>query len=206
MYIRIHPQNPEERKVKQICDTLQNDGVVIYPTDTMYGIGCSILSPKAIQRLYKIKGLNEKTANFSFICKDISDLSLYAKSIDTALFRILKKVLPGPYTFIFEATKEVPKLLKTKKNKVGLRIPDNIICNSIVEVLGHPIISTSLPLHKELEHYTDPEVFHDDFENLVDWVIDGGIGQIDSSTVIDVSEWPDYTIIREGLGDATIFD
>jgi tRNA threonylcarbamoyl adenosine modification protein (Sua5/YciO/YrdC/YwlC family) len=206
MYLRVHPINPEERKINQICDCLKNSGVIIYPTDTMYGIGCSILNTKAIERLYKIKGVNEKTAQFSFICKDISDLSQYAKSIETTLFRILKKALPGPYTFIMEASKEVPKLLKTKKNTVGLRIPQNIICQTIIETLGHPIISTSLPAHAELEHYIDPEVFYEDFENKVDLVIDGGLGTIDASSVIDVTQWPEYKIIREGIGNINIFE
>jgi tRNA threonylcarbamoyl adenosine modification protein (Sua5/YciO/YrdC/YwlC family) len=205
MFLRIHPVNPEERKINQVVDCLRNGGLIIYPTDTVYGIGCDINNPKAIEKLYRLKGVNEKTAKFSFICKDISDFSFYTKSMDTPIFKILKKCLPGPYTFILDASKEVPKLLKTKKNTVGLRIPNNIICNAIVTALGNPIISTSLPETKEVENFTDPEIFFYVFENRVDMVVDGGIGNIETSSVIQFVDGQ-AEIIRHGAGDISIFE
>jgi tRNA threonylcarbamoyl adenosine modification protein (Sua5/YciO/YrdC/YwlC family) len=204
MFLRVHPVNPEERKIKQIVDCLLDGGLIIYPTDTVYGIGCDIYNQKAIQKLYQLKGVTEKTAKFSFICKDISDFSKYAKSMDTATFKQIKKCLPGPYTFILEASKETPKLLKTKKNTVGLRIPNNVICQAIVQALGHPIISTSLPETMDVEDFTDPDVFYFAFENKVDLVIDGGIGNVQTSSVIQyVDGLPE--IIREGAGDVELF-
>jgi tRNA threonylcarbamoyl adenosine modification protein (Sua5/YciO/YrdC/YwlC family) len=205
MFVRIHPINPEERKINQVVDCLRNGGLIIYPTDTVYGIGCDINNPKAIEKLYRLKGVNEKTAKFSFICKDISDFSQYTKSLDTPVFKVIKKCLPGPYTFILDASKEVPKLLKTKKNTVGLRIPDNTICKAIVTALGNPIISTSLPETDEVEDYTDPEIFFYLFENKVDIVIDGGIGKMETSTVIQYNDGV-AEIIREGAGDISIFE
>jgi tRNA threonylcarbamoyl adenosine modification protein (Sua5/YciO/YrdC/YwlC family) len=205
MFLRIHPINPEERKINQIVDCLRNGGIIIYPTDTVYGIGCDIKNPRAIEKLYQLKGVTEKTAKFSFICKDISDFSLYTKSMDTPVFKLLKKCLPGPYTFILEASKEVPKLLKTKKNTVGIRVPDNKICNAIVTALGNPIISTSLPETNEVEDFTDPEIFFYLFENRVDLVVDGGIGNIETSSVIQFIDGK-AEIIREGAGDISIFE
>jgi tRNA threonylcarbamoyl adenosine modification protein (Sua5/YciO/YrdC/YwlC family) len=206
MFVRIHPINPEERKISQVVDCLKNGGLIIYPTDTVYGIGCDIFNPKAIEKLYRIKGVNEKTAQFSFICKDISDFSKYTKSIDTPVFKILKKCLPGAYTFILPASKEVPKLLKTKKNTVGLRIPDNTICQAIVHQLGNPIISTSLPETFAIEDSTDPETFYYLFENKVDMVIDGGIGNMLASTVVSFDEDGTAQLIRTGAGDVSIFE
>jgi tRNA threonylcarbamoyl adenosine modification protein (Sua5/YciO/YrdC/YwlC family) len=205
MYIRLHPQNPEERKLKEIITCLKDGGIIIYPTDTVYGIGCDIYNAKAIEKLYRIKGVNEKTAQFSFITNTISDFSKYAKSLDNATFRQINKCLPGAYTFILEASKEVPKLLKTKKNTVGLRIPNNIICQAIVTALGNPIISTSLPEHDNVESYTEPEIFGEFFNNQVDLVIDGGLGSILASTVIKY-ENGNHEIIREGLGDISPFE
>ena len=191
MFLRIHPDNPEDRKIQQVLDCLRNGGLIIYPTDTVYGIGCDIFNAKAIEKLYRLKDVNEKTARFSFICKDLSDFS--------------KKSLPGPFTFILDASKEVPKLLKTKKNTVGLRIPDNKICAAIVDALGHPIITTSLPETAEVEDYTDPETFFYLFENKVDLVIDGGIGNTESSTVISFVN-DEIEIIRKGAGSIEIFE
>jgi tRNA threonylcarbamoyl adenosine modification protein (Sua5/YciO/YrdC/YwlC family) len=203
MYIRVHPENPETRKIAQIVECLKNDGVIIYPTDTVYGIGCSIFSKKATERLYQIKQVNEKTAQFSFIAQNISDLSQYIASLDTATFKLLKRALPGPYTFIVQASKELPKLLKTKRNTVGVRIPDNNICQAIVRELGHPIISSSLPLRDGIEDYTDPEIFEAYFTNSVDYIIDGGIGGYIASTVVDCTT-DEPSIIREGAGDISI--
>ncbi len=205
MYIRLHPKNPEERKLKEIITCLKDGGIIIYPTDTMYGIGCDIFNPKAIEKLYKIKGVNEKTARFSFITNTISDFSKYTKSLDNSTFRLINKCLPGPYTFILEASKEVPKLLKTKKNTVGLRIPNNVICQAIVSGLGNPIISTSLPAKEDVEEYIDPEVFTEFFEHQVEIIIDGGLGSIEASTVVDLTTMP-ASIIRTGLGDISIFE
>lgn len=200
----MHPKNPEERKIAQIVDWLKAGAIIIYPTDTVYGIGCDIHNSKAIERLYKIKGMNEKTARFSFICDGISDFSKFAKSMDNSTYKIMKQCLPGPYTFIFEASKEVPKLLKTKKNTVGLRMPDNKICHAIVTALGNPIISTSLPERENIDDYTDPELFAEYYTHIVDHLIDGGLGNMLASTVIDLTG-DEYNIIREGAGDISLF-
>lgn len=199
MLIHLHPDNPQPRNIKTVVDCLRSGGVIIYPTDTIYGIGCDIYNQQAIERICRIKGIESKNANFSFICRDLSHLSDYTRNIDTPVFRLLKKALPGPYTFILEATKEVPKLLKTKKDTVGIRVPDHIICQTIIQELGHPIMSASLPMNDDVEYFTDPEIIHDIFEKQVDMVIDSGIGSMISSTVIDCTgDSPE--LIREGAG------
>lgn len=200
MLIHIHPDNPQQRNIDTVVATLKAGGVIIYPTDTIYGIGCDITNPKAIQQVCRIKGIDPKKAQFSFVCSDLSHISDYTKSIDTPIFRILKKALPGPYTFIMNASKQVPKLMQTKKSTVGIRVPDNNICRMIVEQLGNPILSTSLPTDADVEYYTDPELMHDNFENLVDIVIDAGIGNILSSTIIDCTSGSPE-LIRQGAGD-----
>ncbi|RYD58383.1 MAG: threonylcarbamoyl-AMP synthase [Sphingobacteriales bacterium] len=200
MLIHIHPDNPQPRNIKTVVDSLRKGGVIIYPTDTIYGIGCDIYNTAAIERICRIKNIDPKKAQFSFVCSDLSHLSDYAKSVDTPIFRMLKAALPGPYTFILEASKEVPKMLKTKKDTVGIRIPDHKICQEIVKELGHPIMSLSLPMVDEVEYYTDPEVMHDTFEKQVDIVIDSGIGGLVSSTVIDCTTAPPE-LIREGAGE-----
>jgi tRNA threonylcarbamoyl adenosine modification protein (Sua5/YciO/YrdC/YwlC family) len=200
MLIHLHPDNPQARNIKTVVDCLRSGGVIIYPTDTIYGIGCDIYNQAAIERICRIKKIQPKGANFSFICRDLSHLSDYARNIGTPVFRLLKKALPGPYTFILEATREVPKLLKTKKDTVGIRVPDHIICQTIVQELGHPLISASLPMDDNVEYYTDPEVIHDIFEKQVDLVIDSGIGNMLASTIIDCTgDTPQ--LIREGAGD-----
>jgi tRNA threonylcarbamoyl adenosine modification protein (Sua5/YciO/YrdC/YwlC family) len=199
MLLRIHHQNPQPRLLNQVVDCLKNGGVIIYPTDTIYGLGCDIYQPKAIERICKIKNLDPQKAQLSFICRDLSHLSDYTKSIDTPLYRVLKNYLPGPYTFILPASKAVPKLLKSKKDTVGIRVPDNVICGSILETLGNPILSASLP-GEMVEEYTDPEIIYDKFGKLVDFVIDGGVGGIIPSTVIDCTT-EDWTVIRQGLGE-----
>jgi tRNA threonylcarbamoyl adenosine modification protein (Sua5/YciO/YrdC/YwlC family) len=204
MFVRLHPNNPEERKIQQIVEELKKGAIIIYPTDTVYGIGCDINNPKAIEKLYRIKNVSAKDAKFSFVCDSLSNISNYTKAIDTPIFKLLKKCLPGPYTFILEANKAVPKLLQTKKNTVGIRIPDNKICLALVEALGNPIISTSLPESQEIDEYVDPDVFYYLFEKQVDIVIDGGIGSLNPSTVVDcTSGIPE--IIREGAGSISIF-
>jgi tRNA threonylcarbamoyl adenosine modification protein (Sua5/YciO/YrdC/YwlC family) len=200
MLIHIHPDNPQPRLIQQVVDCLKAGGVIIYPTDTIYGIGCDISNPAAIERIARIKGIDVKKAQFSFICTDLSHLSDYAKSVDTPIFRMLKAALPGPYTFILEASRQVPKLLKTKKDTVGIRVPNNKICRLIVKELGHPIMSASLPEDADAAYYTDPELMQEKFGKLVDMVIDGGIGNIVQSTVIDCSSGVPE-LIREGAGE-----
>ncbi len=203
MLLDIHPDNPQPRNIKTVIDCLKGGGVIIYPTDTIYGLGCDIYNTAAIERICRIKGIDPKRAQFSFVCSDLSHISDFTKSIDTPIFRMLKAALPGPYTFIFNASKQVPKMLKTKKDTVGIRVPDHIICQLIVKELGHPIMSVSLPMDDDIEYYTDPELMHDRFGSLVDIVIDSGIGEVIPSTVIDCTGgYPE--LIREGAGDASI--
>jgi len=199
MLLHLHPDNPQPRNIKTIVDCLQNGGVIIYPTDTIYGLGCDIFDQKAIQRICRIKDINPAKAQLSFVCYDLSDMSKYIRPIPTVTYRLLRHHLPGPYTFILNASKEVPKLLKSKKDTVGLRIPDNLIARSIVKELGHPILSVSLP-GEMVEDYTDPEIMHENFINDVDIVIDGGIGGIIPSTVIDCTG-PEPVLVRKGAGE-----
>jgi len=199
MLLHLHPDNPQPRNIKTIVECLLDGGVIIYPTDTIYGLGCDIFQHKAIERICRIKQVDPAKAQLSFICYDLSDLSNYTKSISTPLYRMLKTYLPGPYTFILPASKQVPKILKSRKDTIGLRVPDNVIARSLVKELGHPILSSSLP-GEMVEDYTDPEMILDKFEQLVDIVVDGGIGGIIPSTVIDCTgEGPQ--IIRKGLGE-----
>jgi tRNA threonylcarbamoyl adenosine modification protein (Sua5/YciO/YrdC/YwlC family) len=200
MLLHIHPDDPQPRNIKTVVECLLDGGVIIYPTDTIYGIGCNIFNADAIARIARIKGIDAKKAQFSFICSDLSHISDYARSVDTPIFRMLKAALPGPYTFILQASKQVPKQLKTKKDTVGIRVPDNKICLDIVKQLGHPLMSTSLPMDSDVEYYTDPEIMHEQFEKLVDIVIDGGIGQVLSSTVIDCTQGTP-TLVRAGAGE-----
>lgn len=199
MLLELHPQNPNPRNLQKVIECLKDGGVVIYPTDTVYGMGCDISKSEAVERICRIKGIDPKKAHFSFICSDLSHLTDYTKSVDTPLFRLLKKTLPGPYTFILPASRQVPKLLKTKRDTVGIRVPDNLICHSIVKELGNPIMSTSLPIDAYVEEYTDPEIIHEKFGKLVDIVIDGGPGGLIPSTVIDCTG-PEIELIREGAG------
>lgn len=199
MLLSIHPKNPQQRLLKQIADSLKSGGIIIYPTDTIYGLGCDIFQPKAIERICRIKNVDPAKAQLSFICQDLSHLSDYTKSIDTPLYRALKNHLPGPYTFILPASKQVPKILKSKKDTIGLRVPDNIICSGILQALGNPILSTSLP-GEMVEEYTDPEIIHEKFGKLVDFVIDGGPGGVTPSTVVDCTS-DDWAVIRQGLGE-----
>jgi len=200
MLIPLHPDNPQPRNLKTVVDCLRAGGVIIYPTDTIYGLGCDIYNQQAIERICKIKGINPKHAHFSFICRDLSHLSDFARNIGNPTFRLLKKALPGPYTFILEATRQVPKMLKTKRDTVGIRVPDHIICQQIIELLGNPIMSASLPMEEDVEYYTDPELIHDVFQHQVDIVIDSGIGNMQASTVIDCTgDAPE--LVREGAGE-----
>ena len=199
MLVQLHPQNPQPRLLKQIAECLKDGGIIIYPTDTIYGLGCDIFQQKAIERICKIKNVDPQKAQLSFICRDLSHLSDYTKSIDTPLYRMLKTFLPGPFTFILPASKQVPKILKSKKETIGLRIPDNIICQEILESLDNPILSASLP-GETAEEFTDPEIIFEKFGEQVDFVIDGGPGGLIPSTIIDCTT-DDWQIIRQGLGE-----
>jgi tRNA threonylcarbamoyl adenosine modification protein (Sua5/YciO/YrdC/YwlC family) len=201
MLLRINPENPEMRKIKQAVKILENGGIIIYPTDTVYGLGCDIFNQKAIERILQLKGIKPKKANLSFICNDLSHISEYTRPFDNATFRILKKALPGPYTFILSANNNVPKLFKNTKKTVGIRVPDNQIAQLLVQELGRPILSTSLKVEDDIQEYpTDPELIHDDYKKLVDVVIDGGYGNLEVSTVVDVTGY-EPEIIREGAGE-----
>ncbi len=198
MLLHIHPKNPQARQVKTAVETLQNGGIIIYPTDTIYGLGCDILQHKAIEKICRIKNVDPKKAQLSFICSDLSHLSEYAKQLPTVTYRLLKEYLPGPYTFILPASKMVPKILQSKKDTIGLRIPDNEIALAIIKELGRPILSASLP-GDMVEDYTDPEVMHENFHKEVDIVVDGGIGGTVPSTIIDCTG-DEPVMTRQGLG------
>lgn len=199
MLLHLHADNPQPRNIKTIIECLRDGGVIIYPTDTIYGLGCDIFQHKAIERICQIKGIQPAKAQLSFVCYDLSDLSKYTKSISTPLYRMLRSYLPGPYTFILPASKEVPKILKSKKDTIGLRVPDNNITRSIIRELDHPVLSTSLP-GQMVEEYTDPEVIYDKFHKLVDIVVDGGIGGMIPSTIVDCTVHPNV-LVRQGLGE-----
>ena len=201
MLLKIHPENPDMRKIRIVTDCLKNGGVVIYPSDTVYAIGCDIYQSKAVERICKIKGIESKKANFSLIFSDMSHLSDFVFSIDTPVYRVMRKALPGPFTFILKANSKVPKIFQTRKKTIGIRIPDNNICIDIVKELENPLMTTSI--HDEdkiIDYTTDPELIHDKYEELVDIVIDGGFGGNVPSTVVDCSEG-NITLIREGLGN-----
>jgi len=201
LIIRIHPDNPQERLVMQVVQALESGAVIIYPTDTLYALGCSIFQPRAIERIARIKHVELGKARFSFICNDLSDLSTYARQIDTPLFRLLKQHLPGPYTFILHASRQVPRLFQNKKSTIGLRVPESRIATAIVERLGHPLLSTSLP-GEIVEDYTDPELMKENFDHAVDIIVDGGIGGMVPSTIVDLTG-DEPLLVREGKGEWT---
>ncbi len=197
--IKIYNENPNEREIDKVVKILQKGGLIIYPTDTVYGLGCDITNTKAMEKVAQLKGLKLDKANFSFICYDLSNLSDYVKQIDTPAYKILKKALPGPYTFVLPSSTNLPKAFKNKKT-VGIRIPDNNIIRELVKKLGNPIVSTSIYDEDDLlEYTTDPELIFEKWGNKVDIVIDGGYGSNIPSTVVDLSEG-EITILREGLG------
>lgn len=198
MMLTVHPDNPQPRAIQTLKEGLLEGKVIIYPTDTVYGLGCDIFQQKAIERICRIKNIDPRKSQLSFICADLSELSKYTKSISTPLFRMLKSYLPGPYTFILPASREVPRILKSKKDTIGLRIPDNRVARAIVQAIGHPLISASLP-GTSAEEIADPDWIHDHFENQVDYVVNGGAGGLVPSTIIDCTgEEP--VITRQGLG------
>jgi len=199
--IKIYPNNPNEKQLAEVVSCLRNGGIIIYPTDTVYGLGCDIYQAKAIEKLCKIRNINPDKANLSFICADLSHLSDFVKPIDNAVFRVLKHALPGPFTFILNANNKVPKLLHSNKKTVGIRVPDNDIARSIVKLLGNPIVSTSIHDDDEVVEYsTDPELIYEKYKDLVDMVIDGGYGELQASTVVDYTS-DEPVIVRQGKGD-----
>ena len=203
-FIRIYEENPNPREIDKVVKTLRSGGLIIYPTDTVYGLGCDITNIKALERVARIKGVKLEKSNFSFICHDLSNLSDYVKQIDTSVFKILKRALPGPYTFILPGAKTLPAPFKNKKT-VGIRVPNNNIAQEIVRQLGNPIISTSIRDEDEIiEYTTDPELILEKWGHLVDLVIDAGYGDNEPSTVIDLSE-DEPLIVREGKGSLEIF-
>lgn len=201
--IKIYPENPNEKEIAKVIKVLKNGGLIIYPTDTVYGLGCDITNTKALEKIARIKGIKLEKANFSFVCSDLKNLSDYVRQIDTPTFKILKRALPGPYTFILPGNNNLPKEFK-KKTTVGIRVPDNNIAIEIVRQLGNPIVSTSIRDEDEiLEYTTDPELIFEKWQNLVDIVIDGGYGSNEASTIIDLSEG-EPVVVREGKGSLDI--
>ncbi len=202
-FIKIYEENPNQKEIDKIVTVLKNGGLIIYPTDTVYGLGCDFTNTKALQKIARLKGVKLEKSNFSFICNDLSHLSDYVKQIDTPTYKILKRALPGPYTFILPGSNSLPKVFKKKKT-VGIRVPDNSIAKILVATLGNPIISTSI--HDDdavIEYTTDPELIYEKWKDVVDVVIDGGYGDNQASTIIDLTDVAPR-IVREGKGDLTI--
>ena len=205
MLLRIYPENPNPKEIQKVVDCLKNGGVIIYPTDTVYGIGCDVNNKKAMERVCRIKGLDIKKHNLAFVCYDLSHIAAFTKQLSTSTYKLMKKTLPGPYTFILEANNSIPKLFKNSKKEIGIRIPDNNIPREIVKELGNPIATTSVKDKDMLiEYSTEPELIYEHFNKLVDIVIDGGYGEAIPSTIVDcTNETPE--IIRKGKGDITPF-
>ncbi|MFT4771361.1 MAG: tRNA threonylcarbamoyl adenosine modification protein (Sua5/YciO/YrdC/YwlC family) [Cryomorphaceae bacterium] len=200
MILKIYPDNPNPKRIQEVADILRNGGIVIYPTDTVYSIGCDLMNQKAIAKVAAIKGIKPEKANFSIICYDLSHISEYAK-VNTPDYKLLKKSLPGAFTFILNATGNVPKIFKSKKKTIGIRVPNNNIAREIVLEFGNPIIATSVHDDDEiLEYTTDPELIHEKYGKLVDVVIDGGMGNNEASTIVDLTDG-EPEIIRQGLGE-----
>ena len=201
MLLRLYNENPNPRNVHTIVKVLQNGGIIIYPTDTVYGLGCDITNSKAVEKVARFKGIKIEKANFSFMCSDLSHLSDFTKPISNTVFKLIKKNLPGPFTFILDANNKVPKYFKGKKKTVGIRIPDNNIIRDIISELGNPILSTSIHDEDEiLEYTTDPELIYEKYKDFADIVIDGGYGELIPSTVVDCSG-PEINILRQGKGE-----
>lgn len=202
MLLQIHPENPEPRKIKKVVEILKNDGVIIYPTDTIYGLGCSIYSHKAMERICRIKNIDPEKANLSFICSDLSNISDFTRPISTPVFKLMKRLLPGPFTFLLNANNELPKLLKNKKKTVGIRVPNSPIVRSIVDELNAPLLSSSIKIIEDnfLEYPTDPQEIYKQYHHQVDLIIDGGYGGNIASTIIDCTG--DSPVLnRKGLGE-----
>ena len=204
MLIQIHPDNPDKRKIDQIVAQLRKGAVIIYPTDTVYSMACDLMNRKAVEKMAQLKGVKLEKANFSLICYDLSSISDYTVQFGNNIYKLMNRALPGPYTFILNANTSVPKLFKSKKKTIGIRVPDNNIAREIVQALGNPLISTSVRDDDEiLEYITDPELIHEKYENQIDIVIDGGFGQNEASTIIDCTQ-NDPEILREGIGSIDI--
>ena len=200
MLLKIFPENPHEKKIQQVVECLKDGGVIIYPTDTVYGLGCDIFKQKAVEKIARIKELNIKKHNFSFICSDLSHLSDFTKPIDRSIYKLMKKALPGAFTFILNANNTIPKLFKNNRKTVGIRVPNHQITRNIVELLGNPILTTSIHDNDNiLEYSTDPELIYDKYKKQVDIVIDCGYGNLVPSTIVDCSK-VEIEIIRQGLG------
>ncbi|MEZ5082658.1 MAG: L-threonylcarbamoyladenylate synthase [Bacteroidales bacterium] len=200
MLLKIYPDNPNPRHIKTVVECLKDGGVIIFPTDTIYALGCDIFKSRAIERIAQIKGVKKEKSNFSFLCHDLSHLSDFTRPLPNDVFKLMKSTLPGPFTFILEANNKVPKILHRKKKTVGIRVPDNAIPIDIIRLLGNPIMSTSIHDEDEIiEYTTDPELIYEKFENLVDIVIDGGYGDNEPSTIIDCSG-EEIIVVREGKG------
>ena len=205
MLLKIYPENPNPKTIQQVVEVLRKGGLIIYPTDTIYGLGCDITNQRAIEAICRLRGIKPEKANFSFICYDLSHISDYTKSIDNTVFRVIKKALPGPFTFIFNASHQVPKLLSSNKKTVGIRVPDNDIAREIVRALGNPILSTSIRDEDDIiEYSTDPELIYEKYQDKVDIVIDGGYGDNVPSTVVDCTSG-DFEVVREGKGDLDLY-
>ncbi|GAA4315629.1 L-threonylcarbamoyladenylate synthase [Nibribacter koreensis] len=203
-FLKIHPDNPQPKAMAQVVEVLKKGGLVIYPTDTIYGLGCDLHNVRAVERLCQLRGLNPAKAQLSFICSDLTNISEYAR-ISTQTYKVMKKALPGPFTFVLEASSKVPKIGGTRRKTVGIRVPDNAICQTLVEQLGNPIISTSIHDEDEVVEYTtDPELIYEKYRNLVDLVIDGGYGNNIASTVVNC-ENDEFEVLREGAGDIQEF-
>lgn len=203
--LKIHPVNPEPRKISRAVEVLAAGGIMVYPTDTVYGIGCDLLNRRAVERLCRILDIKPQKLDLSFICSDLSNIAVYVKRIDTPVFKILKKALPGPYTFIFESSSEVPKILDINKKTVGIRIPDHPIPRAMVQLLQRPLITSSVKDDDHIKEYTtDPEEMYEDFKHVVDLVIDGGPGGHVPSTVVDFTSG-EGVVTRQGLGDYSLF-
>jgi len=203
IFVKIYNENPNPKEIQKVVNILRNGGLVIYPTDTVYGLGCDITNTKAMEKVAKIKGVKLEKSNFSFVCNDLSHLSDYTKQIDTPTYKILKRALPGPYTFVLPGSNSLPKAFKKKKT-VGIRVPDNNIAREIVAELGNPIVSTSIHDDDDvLEYTTDPELIFEKWQNLVDVVVDGGYGDNHASTVIDLTGY-EPEVLREGKGSVDI--
>jgi tRNA threonylcarbamoyl adenosine modification protein (Sua5/YciO/YrdC/YwlC family) len=200
MYLTLYPENPNEKELRKAVDCLKKDGVVIYPTDTVYGIGCSIYSKKAIERIARIKNMKSNKMEFSIICHDLKNISDYTRQLDKTTYRLLKSTLPGPFTYILNANNQVPKLFDRKKHTVGIRVPDNNIARELVRLLGNPMLSTSVHDEDEvLEYTTDPSLIYEKYQQVVDLVIDGGYGNNEASTIVDCTE-DVPAILRQGIG------
>ncbi|SHJ67939.1 tRNA threonylcarbamoyl adenosine modification protein, Sua5/YciO/YrdC/YwlC family [Tangfeifania diversioriginum] len=200
MLIRLFNENPNPREVRKVTEVLRDGGIIIYPTDTVYGLGCDITNAKAVEKVARFKGLKIEKSNFSFICSDLSHLSDYSRPISNSVFKLIKKNLPGPFTFILEANNNVPKYFKGKKKTVGIRIPDNNIIRDIIFELGNPILSTSIRDEDEIREYTtDPELIYEKYKDFADLVIDGGPGELTPSTIVDCTS-DEIKIVREGKG------